>query len=263
MTDNQGKVVWLADYEAWGNTAKIIYSEIKINQVKVSQNELQPVRFQGQYIDEETGLHYNRFRYYDPDVGMFTSRDPIGLMGGDNVFAYAPNPTGWVDPLGLSCTSNANECDKQHPKNLNKTCAQLLKEINELMYRDKRLHNNGGTHGLVHRFKEQINGQNGPGTNSWKTHEDTICDQQKGLRCRLQAYAQKGCGGPPPNAWSLATKPVPTSKEWQGGNGNIAKNAGKAAVGIGAGYLIYRGIRMIPSLAPPLWPTIPANAAIP
>src|SRR5690606_28785431 len=73
-----------------------------IDQMQVSQNELQPIRFQGQHFDEETGLHYNRFRYYDPDVGMFTSRDPIGLMGGSNVFAYAPNPTGWIDPLGLS-----------------------------------------------------------------------------------------------------------------------------------------------------------------
>lgn len=45
------------------NTAKVIYSEVKINQMQVSQNELQPIRFQGQYIDEETGLHYNRFRY--------------------------------------------------------------------------------------------------------------------------------------------------------------------------------------------------------
>ncbi|MGP9517102.1 RHS repeat-associated core domain-containing protein, partial [Psychrobacter sp. AOP5-CZ1-12] len=54
------------------------------------------------HFDVETGLHYNRFRYYDPDMGMFTTRDPIGLMGGSNVFAYAPNPTGWVDPLGLA-----------------------------------------------------------------------------------------------------------------------------------------------------------------
>ncbi|MGP5494964.1 RHS repeat-associated core domain-containing protein [Psychrobacter celer] len=102
LTNDQGEVVWLADYEAWGNTAKVIYTPLKINQVQVSQNELQPLRFQGQYFDEETGLHYNRFRYYDPDMGMFTTRDPIELNGGMNVFAYAPNPTGWVDPLGLS-----------------------------------------------------------------------------------------------------------------------------------------------------------------
>ncbi len=52
--------------------------------------------------DTETGLHYNRFRYFDPDLGMFTTRDPIGLLGGSNVFQYAPNPTGWIDPFGLS-----------------------------------------------------------------------------------------------------------------------------------------------------------------
>ena len=51
--------------------------------------------------DTETGLHYNRFRYFDPDLGMFTTRDPIGLLGGSNVFQYAPNPTGWIDPWGL------------------------------------------------------------------------------------------------------------------------------------------------------------------
>ena len=102
LTNEQGEVVWLADYQAWGNTAKVVWREQLIDQMQVSQDELQPIRFQGQYYDEETGLHYNRFRYYDPDVGMFTTRDPIGLMGGDNVFAYAPNPTGWIDPLGLN-----------------------------------------------------------------------------------------------------------------------------------------------------------------
>ena len=71
----------------------------------VSEEHLQPIRFQGQYFDEETGLHYNRFRYFDPDLGMFTTRDPIGLMGGTNVFAYAPNPTGWIDPFGLSSSA--------------------------------------------------------------------------------------------------------------------------------------------------------------
>ena len=101
LTNDKGEVVWLADYEAWGKTAKVIYTPVKINQIQVSQGDLQPIRFQGQYFDEETGLHYNRFRYYDPDMGMFTTRDPIGLMGGLNIFAYAPNPTGWVDPLGL------------------------------------------------------------------------------------------------------------------------------------------------------------------
>jgi RHS repeat-associated protein len=56
---------------------------------------------QGQQIDEETGLHYNRRRYYDAGTGRFVSRDPIGLLGGLNAYAYVSNPTLWVDPLGL------------------------------------------------------------------------------------------------------------------------------------------------------------------
>ncbi|WP_241228060.1 RHS repeat-associated core domain-containing protein, partial [Pectobacterium wasabiae] len=62
----------------------------------------------GQYADEETGLHYNLFRYYDPTVGRFTTPDPIGLAGGINLYQYAPNPLGWVDPLGLFCGVSKN-----------------------------------------------------------------------------------------------------------------------------------------------------------
>ncbi|MCK0194896.1 RHS domain-containing protein [Ornithobacterium rhinotracheale] len=80
LTDEKGEVVWLADYEVWGNTAKVVWNEIKLGSYAVARDELQPIRFQGQYIDQETGLHYNRFRYYDSDVGMFISREPIGLL---------------------------------------------------------------------------------------------------------------------------------------------------------------------------------------
>ena len=61
-----------------------------------------PLRFPGQYHDEETGLHYNVHRYYDPALGRFTSMDPIGLGGGPNPAWYVPNPTAWIDPLGLA-----------------------------------------------------------------------------------------------------------------------------------------------------------------
>ena len=60
-----------------------------------------PIRFQGQYYDSESGLHYNHFRYYDPQTGRFISQDPIGLLGGINHYQYAPNHINWVDPLGL------------------------------------------------------------------------------------------------------------------------------------------------------------------
>ena len=263
LTNEKGEIVWLNYQFAWGGSFEQRCLVSELDKLDVSADELQPFRFQGQMFDVETGLHYNRFRYYDSDVGMFIQRDPIGLMGGNNVFAYAPNPVLWVDPLGLQCTTVKNECgtNSEHTK---KSCDQLLNEINDFVYRDKHLNNNGGTHGLIHRFKEQINGKNGPGTQSWIDHEQQICGQQKGLRCRLQAYASNGCGSPPPNAWNYATKPVPTAKEWKNpSNTSAAKVVVGGAATIGGGYLLYRGLRMIPSLFPPLWPTIPANAAIP
>ncbi len=68
------------------------------------RNTLQnPLRFQGQYFDEESKLHYNRFRYYCPKQQRFIHQDPIGLVGGINHYQYAPNPVNWVDPFGLMC----------------------------------------------------------------------------------------------------------------------------------------------------------------
>ncbi|HEY3606925.1 MAG TPA: RHS repeat-associated core domain-containing protein [Pseudonocardiaceae bacterium] len=61
-----------------------------------------PLRFPGQYYDTETGLHYNVHRYFDPAAGRFTSPDPLGLLGGPNPQSYVPNPTAWIDPLGLT-----------------------------------------------------------------------------------------------------------------------------------------------------------------
>jgi RHS repeat-associated protein len=60
----------------------------------------QNLRFQGQYLDRDTGLHYNTFRFYDPDIGRFISPDPIGLEGGLNLQRYADNPVSWIDPSG-------------------------------------------------------------------------------------------------------------------------------------------------------------------
>ena len=102
LTNQDGDVIWLSYDRAWGGSFDTIYKPQFIDNWAISESELQPIKFQGQSLDTETGLHYNRFRYYDSDVGMFISRDPIGLMGGNNIFQYAPNPVGWIDPWGLS-----------------------------------------------------------------------------------------------------------------------------------------------------------------
>ncbi|WP_024470282.1 RHS repeat-associated core domain-containing protein [Treponema pedis] len=61
-----------------------------------------PFRYQGQYEDQETGLYYNRFRYYDPNSGTFISQDPIGLAGGLNLYSYVHDSNFWVDIFGLT-----------------------------------------------------------------------------------------------------------------------------------------------------------------
>ncbi|MDF7647059.1 DUF6531 domain-containing protein [Erwiniaceae bacterium L1_54_3] len=96
LTGTDGNVAWRAEYRVWGNTVRV-----KQDEIRHSEPVYQPLRYQGQYYDAETGLHYNRFRYYDPDVGRFVSQDPIGLNGGLNLYQYAPNPLNWIDPLGL------------------------------------------------------------------------------------------------------------------------------------------------------------------
>lgn len=95
LTDAAGNLAWSAQYLAWG---QIRQQRSEWAQQQGIQN---PLRFQGQYHDHETGLHYNRFRYYDPVVGRFISPDPIGYVGGLNLYEYAPNPVVWIDPYGL------------------------------------------------------------------------------------------------------------------------------------------------------------------
>ena len=96
LIDPTGQIAWSAQYKAWG--------EVKEQRSEWAQHQglTNPIRFQGQYHDHETGLHYNRYRYYDPRVGRFVSKDPISYAGGLNLYAYAPNPVGWVDALGLA-----------------------------------------------------------------------------------------------------------------------------------------------------------------
>ncbi|HDQ0791261.1 TPA: hypothetical protein P7V24_002984 [Escherichia coli] len=61
--------------------------------------------YAGQWQDTESGLCYNRFRYYEPETGMYLVSDPLGLLGGEQTYRYVPNPLGYIDPLGLAKTS--------------------------------------------------------------------------------------------------------------------------------------------------------------
>ncbi|WP_339483685.1 RHS repeat-associated core domain-containing protein, partial [Pseudomonas sp. RL_5y_Pfl2_73] len=96
LTDEHGDIAWTGVYKAWGLAKEQRSETAKRTDIR------NPLRFQGQYYDVETGLHYNRYRYYDPQVGRFIGKDPIGFAGGLNVYAYGPNPVEWVDPFGLA-----------------------------------------------------------------------------------------------------------------------------------------------------------------
>lgn len=96
ITDANQQVVWEARKLPFGET-DIVTSDISYN-----------IRFPGQYYDQESGLHYNYFRDYDPSLGRYVQSDPIGLDGGTNTYAYVSgNPLKYTDPLGLTekCTT--------------------------------------------------------------------------------------------------------------------------------------------------------------
>ena len=93
MTDKDGNLLWFGDYDGWGRLKE---------DERVYKNAHQPFRLQNQYFDEETGLHYNLFRYYAPECGRFINQDPIGLAGGNNLYLFAHNVTVWIDILGLT-----------------------------------------------------------------------------------------------------------------------------------------------------------------
>ncbi|WP_280137086.1 RHS repeat-associated core domain-containing protein [Methylobacterium indicum] len=73
--------------------------------------DLCPIGFPGQWADNENGLSYNRFRYYDAEAGQYASPDPIGLAGGERPQAYVDGAVVWIDPYGLAsaCPSPRNQ----------------------------------------------------------------------------------------------------------------------------------------------------------
>ena len=142
-------------------------------------------------------------------------------------------------------------------------CIDLRREIIELIHRDKHANGGGGTHGIKHRIADQINGANGPGTGSWDRHDQAIRNQQQGVRNRLEDWDENNCGPPPKDAWHWATRPPPKPSEWVGPGKSAMEMARDGALLGAAAYATYRAVRLLPSLFPPAWWTLPANLAIP
>jgi RHS repeat-associated protein len=91
MYQEDGKAVWKCELNSYG----------KVRNFQGQYRTDCPFRYQGQYEDGETGLYYNRFRYYSPEEGVYISQDPIRLAGGMNIYSYVHDTNGWVDIFGL------------------------------------------------------------------------------------------------------------------------------------------------------------------
>jgi RHS repeat-associated protein len=97
MYDEEGRKSWSCELSSYG----------KVRSFEGEYKTDCPFRYQGQYEDAETGLYYNRFRYYSPDEGVYISQDPIRLGGGLNLYSYVQDTNGWIDKFGLKGTGGA------------------------------------------------------------------------------------------------------------------------------------------------------------
>jgi RHS repeat-associated protein len=188
MYDAAGAEVWSATIDAYGDLRNI-----------TGTRSACPFRWPGQYEDAETGLYYNRFRYYDPGSGAYLATDPSGFVGGNRPYSYPGDVLRLIDPLGLVHVPGLSDID-------------LGQRIHDLTYRDKHLAGGGGTHGLVHRYNEQVTGAMRPGSPGWATHETQILNQQQALREALVEWEKRGHVSPP-NAWKIATMPPPAGNQ--------------------------------------------------
>jgi RHS repeat-associated protein len=101
LINTQGMIDWAVELDPWGNVLN------EFNPKGIDQ----PIRMQGQQVDRESGLFYNRHRYYDPAMGRYITQDPIGLWGGFNPYSYVKEkPLSFTDPRGLQA------CAPQSPR---------------------------------------------------------------------------------------------------------------------------------------------------
>ncbi|HEX6068611.1 MAG TPA: RHS repeat-associated core domain-containing protein, partial [Longimicrobiaceae bacterium] len=104
VEDAKGREVWSADIDPFGTAHVAASAGLEL-----------PLRFPGHYLDAETGLHYNRFRYYSPELGRYLQPDPLGFEDSLNVYAYSPNPLVVVDLDGLAGYSGNKTKARRRP----------------------------------------------------------------------------------------------------------------------------------------------------
>jgi RHS repeat-associated protein len=227
LTDQSGQVVWSIAYDPFGQAT--VNEDPDGDGTSIEFN----LRFPGQYYDKYSGVNYNYYRDYDPSTGRYIQSDPIGLAGGLNTYGYVGgNPINYYDPFGLAKLPN-------DPSGLGDGWSQ-------------------------------DHGHRNPNGEKWDHESGTSAEWHPGQP------GKPGWGGK--DHWHVdgGKKHLPPGTDVPGFPGNdegeeggqcgedsACRTVATTVVVGGTAYVIYRCVRMVPSLFPPLWPTIPANAAIP
>ncbi len=122
LISEDGNTAWSAEYDEWGN---------QLNEENPHHLH-QPYRLPGQQYDKESGLYYNRNRYYDPLQGRYITQDPIGLRGEWNLYKYPLNPVRFIDSLGLKFHVNGDPSDFNQAVEYLKQDSQMKETIDFL-----------------------------------------------------------------------------------------------------------------------------------
>ena len=211
LTDEKQNIVWAARLDPWGNVQE------EFNPDNIEQS----IRLPGQHQDKDTGLYYNRHRYYDPSIGSYVNQDPIGLMGGSNKFAYPTSPTSGTDPLGLfdsqKCASIKSRIDNLNKEIWDKRYPDLKSNPGKLPYR--------ATPGSL--LRDTVQG-----------HEILLTIALRNLDKAWKDWYDNGCDKPPP-------PPSPTCSTCETKDSKTVETVatvGALAVG---GYIAYKLVRAV------------------
>jgi RHS repeat-associated protein len=204
---------------------------------------------------DKSGLQFRRNRYYDPQTGQFTQEDPIGLAGGLNLYGFAGgDPINFSDPFGLTACPDKDGKEVPCPEPEGGPPVELPDGTRTLPEGRHWVRAKGGSTPRADgssRGRRYVPDEPTPGGvpqpgSSWDPEGHWEVDNAPG-----QPVGKKGRMRVRPDGTRLGPDHGPLQ-------------IGAAAVGaVGAGYLIYRGVRLLPSLFPPLWPTLIPNLAVP
>ncbi|WP_241658685.1 RHS repeat domain-containing protein [Aeromonas dhakensis] len=165
LCSEAGDIIWRGEQRLWGNHRTDVIPQHLRRFLGDAANEETycELRYQGQIYDQETGLYYNRHRYFDPELGQYISSDPIGFAGGLRPQGYVHNPLEWVDPLGLAgCPASLTREQRQARINelAEANAHRRLQEMESMNPKSHFLERHGAQTSLESQLGRATNGVN-------------------------------------------------------------------------------------------------------